>query len=211
MDFRPGTICRNTTTALAGQQPSAEVNLSWNNTPDTFSPRRFVTSLGRVQWTGQAAARAYQNLWHWGLLVRTPLYSVSVFVHARKVTRTRSSESKVSVLRHGYCILYPSRLLSLVGLSCGVLLEGICTTEWKWTPRMFNAVPEDAPIFDLCRKGDLAGIKTLREQGNDLVRYMDPKGRTPLLVSASLSSHSPLSCCLNLPHGYLQVTHIALV
>ena len=44
-------------------------------------------------------------------------------------------------------------------------------------------VPDDALIFEFCREGNLAGVKTLLSKGQASVRDVDSLGRTALFVS----------------------------
>lgn len=48
-----------------------------------------------------------------------------------------------------------------------------------------RSVPDEAPIFQFCRKGHLAGVRALIEGGQASVKDVDSFGRTPLFVSFS--------------------------
>ena len=54
---------------------------------------------------------------------------------------------------------------------------------WSFNLTCFVPIPPWSPIFDLCEKGDLVGIRDLLESGQASVHDRDPNGRTLLHVS----------------------------
>lgn len=62
------------------------------------------------------------------------------------------------------------------------------TRGWKnnLSSRSFRAVSDDAPIFELCKKGNIDGIQTLFEKGVASVMDRNSSGFTPLHVSIIL-------------------------
>lgn len=86
--------------------------------------------------------------------------------------------------------VYPSGLLRLLGVRHGAIIEA-STSGWQYVIKPFNAVPENAPIFDFCRKGDLEGVRALLKLGHGSLRDRDPYGKTPLWVSNFV--HSTIS------------------
>ena len=62
-------------------------------------------------------------------------------------------------------------------------LESSYIRGWKCTLEIARPVPDDALLFELCRKGNLAGVKNLLSSGQASVRDVDSLGRTALFVS----------------------------
>lgn len=185
VDVHAAKICQNVTPPLAMQQDLEHGLVLRNHYHNTPSARCRATPLDSLQWTGEIHSDSYLQLWQSRFFVQTPMYSISVSTLARKVTTTDSSTKTQSVIKDICFIFYPSRLLSFVGLSSGIWAYGTYTTSWKWTPKIFNAVSKTAPIFEVCRKGELDAIKTLLDNGYASANDMDPTGQTPLLVSSN--------------------------
>ena len=57
------------------------------------------------------------------------------------------------------------------------------TQGWKWCIEPINLVPDDAPIFEFCRQGNLGKVRGLLSQNLASVRDVDSLGFTPLHVS----------------------------
>ncbi len=79
-------------------------------------------------------------------------------------------------------VLYPSRCGQFLGVSHGVLIIARSTVGWKYIVEPFRAVSENALIFDLCRMGNLEGVRLLLARGEASPLDRDPMGRTPLWV-----------------------------
>jgi len=82
-------------------------------------------------------------------------------------------------------IFYPACWLSKVGLRYGTEanLKWSATTGWKFNVTAISAVPENALIFDMCRKGSIEGVDMLLSRGDASLKDTSPKGWTPLHVS----------------------------
>ena len=80
----------------------------------------------------------------------------------------------------------PARYWIKVGLSYGlhVSLANSSIRGWKYMLETFRLVPDDAAIFELCRQGNLSGVRSLLSQGHAAVRDTDFQGHTPLHVSS---------------------------
>lgn len=57
---------------------------------------------------------------------------------------------------------------------------------WKYSLNTFRQVPDDAMIFEFCKRGNLSGVHTLLSRGSASVRDTDSRGRTALYVSGPL-------------------------
>ena len=79
-------------------------------------------------------------------------------------------------------VFYPPTLLQMLGISYGMQITSRSTAGWQYTLNIFRAVPENAPIFQFCRDGNLPAVRTLLTTGNASVWDLDPMGRTPLSV-----------------------------
>ena len=67
------------------------------------------------------------------------------------------------------------------GLRLNCLLSSI--QGWKSTLEILRPVPDDALIFEYCRKGDESAVRELLSRGHASVRDIDSRGFTPLHVS----------------------------
>lgn len=90
-------------------------------------------------------------------------------------SRKREQESAVY-------FFYPPRLLNKFGVSYGMQITARSTAGWQYSLSIFRAVPENAPIFEFCRDGNLSAVRTLLATGNASPWDRDPTGRTPLWV-----------------------------
>jgi len=108
---------------------------------------------------------------------------ITDYPHQAQASHTRRpNKNKRSPHKRGY-FLYPPKILSIFGVSYGVDVAAICTAGWKYSLQIFRAVPENALIFEFCREGNLAAVRTLLSTGNASPWDRDPEGRTPLYVS----------------------------
>lgn len=102
------------------------------------------------------------------------------------------SEDRVS------CIFMPAPWLQTLGLkrALHMSVDQPSAGPWKPTMTIYNTVPENAPIFDLCARGDVDGVRDLLLGGSASIHDMDPDGFTPIHVrqrkfreSRMLTSH----------------------
>ena len=57
------------------------------------------------------------------------------------------------------------------------------TQGWQWCIKPINLVPDEAPIFDFCKQGNLEKVRDLFSRNLASVRDVDSEGYTPLHVS----------------------------
>ena len=108
---------------------------------------------------------------------------INYYTHQAQASHMRlPNRNKRGPHKRGY-FLYPPKVLSIFGMSYGVDIAAICTAGWKYSLQIFRAVPENAPIFEFCRDGNLAAVRTLLSTGHASPWDRDPEGRTPLFVS----------------------------
>jgi hypothetical protein len=78
---------------------------------------------------------------------------------------------------------FPPWWLTKVGVKYGVEANLFSTaTGWQFNFNPIRAVPDDSPIFNACRKGNISAVQFLLSQGNASVRDTNSKGWTPLHV-----------------------------
>jgi hypothetical protein len=78
---------------------------------------------------------------------------------------------------------FPSWWLTKVGMKYGVEANLFATaTGWQFNFNPIRAVPDDSPIFNACRKGNLSTVRFLLSEGDASVRDTNSKGWTPLHV-----------------------------
>ena len=79
----------------------------------------------------------------------------------------------------------PATWLASLGIKYGFRIDLLksATRGWQSNLKIFCRVPDDAPIFEFCRKGNLPAVRTLLSKGHASVRDTDSSGRTPLHVS----------------------------
>lgn len=70
----------------------------------------------------------------------------------------------------------------MLGISHGLLVTARSTVGWRYTIEPFGAVPENALIFELCKLGNVDGVRLLLQRGEASPLDRDPMGRTPLWV-----------------------------
>lgn len=94
-------------------------------------------------------------------------------------------ECEVSCYKNLYTF-HPADWLIWLGMqtSWDILFSNF-TRGWKYnlSARSFRAVSGDALIFELCKEGNVEGIKTLFARGEASVMDREPTGITPLHVS----------------------------
>ena len=80
---------------------------------------------------------------------------------------------------------HPAWWLIKLGFNYGLRLglDSSYYCRWKSTVEIARAVPDDALLFEFCRKGNLDGVRSLLSRGEASVRDVDSHGRTALFVS----------------------------
>jgi hypothetical protein len=81
-------------------------------------------------------------------------------------------------------IFYPSSWLSRIGLGHGTeaSLNYSATGGWQFSFAPIRAVPENALIFDLSRRGETKAVQLMLNRGDASVKDTSPKGWSPLHV-----------------------------
>jgi hypothetical protein len=89
-------------------------------------------------------------------------------------------------------IFHPSSLTILRGLQNRVelQLEGKALQGWNYKLRYFNAVSKIAPIFKLCKEGNIRAVEQLFGSGRASPWDVDEDGWTPLHVAAKYRHRS---------------------
>ena len=97
------------------------------------------------------------------------------------------SESEISIR------IRPAEWLSFVGIKSGLILDFTrsCVRDWTYSLSPIHAVPDDAPIFELCRAGNLLAVQRLLSTGQASVKDTCPQGFQPLHVSLNLGKTGP--------------------
>ena len=78
---------------------------------------------------------------------------------------------------------FPSWWLTKVGMKHGMEANLLSTpTGWQFNFNPIRAVPDDSPIFNACRRGNVSTVRFLLSEGAASVRDTNSKGWTPLHV-----------------------------
>ena len=81
-------------------------------------------------------------------------------------------------------IFYPATWLKRIGVKHGMEASMVNSKDgWQFHFNPLRAVPENSPIFDLCRTGQVKAVELLIQKGHGSVLDTSPKGWTPLHVS----------------------------
>ena len=82
----------------------------------------------------------------------------------------------------------PADWLSFVGIRSGFIFDFTTsgTRGWKHTISPISLVSDDAPIFELCKAGNLSAVQRLLSAGKASVKDTCPQGFQPLHVSLDL-------------------------
>ncbi|KUJ18612.1 uncharacterized protein LY89DRAFT_667688 [Mollisia scopiformis] len=90
----------------------------------------------------------------------------------------------------------PSWWLTKVGVKYGVEANLFATaTGWQFNFNPIRAVPDDSPIFNACRKGNLSTVRFLLSEGDASVRDTNSKGWTPLHFASLAESETSVDIC----------------
>lgn len=83
------------------------------------------------------------------------------------------------------CIYIPAPWLQNLGFKRALHVSLAQPSIGPWKPKMniYNTVSEEAPIFKLCARGDVHGVRDLMVKGKASIHDMDPSGRTLIYVS----------------------------
>ena len=100
----------------------------------------------------------------------------------RSAIKQRHPESRKYDQKNAVHFFYPPRLINKLGISYGVQITSRSTAGWQYSLNIFRTVPENSPIFEFCRDGNLSAVRTLLTTRNASPWDRDPMGRTPLWV-----------------------------
>lgn len=120
-------------------------------------------------------------------------------IHTKSKTRLEISNDEDDPTHYGGAnqyehesiyTIYPAKWLIWLGMRCGLRL-GFVSSQiqgWKNTLNTFRPVPDNALIFEFCRDGNLAAVRSLLSGGHASVRDTDSEGYTPLHVSPFMTA-----------------------
>jgi len=128
-------------------------------------------------------ARSWQS--YSELTLNTPLFGVFVKSFTYNVTTVRLSETRKTSETDVLCVVFPNFCGRALGITRGMLISAKSTSGWQFSIKPPCAVPENSPVFELCRLGNLDGIRTLFQRGDASPFDQDPLGKTPLWVCVS--------------------------
>ena len=99
-------------------------------------------------------------------------------------------------------IIHPARWLINLGFTYGFRIElGQSSVRgWKSNLSTFRPVPDDALIFEFCKKGNLPAVRSLLSKGYASVTDSDTMGRTALHVSRT--SHDAVVLRTSICNGW---------
>jgi len=84
--------------------------------------------------------------------------------------------------------VHPSRWVQLCGINYGIQVTfSKSLTGLQWRLRTHRAVPDDAEIFEACRRGDVDAVRLLFDERQASPLDTNSRGFMPLFVSPSLS------------------------
>ncbi|KAH8679079.1 hypothetical protein BGZ60DRAFT_256622 [Tricladium varicosporioides] len=162
----------------AGQK-STTISLSY----DIVDVRNQESFINQTQNHKPSSSPSSGHVVDRGWQLYTPFGTISQVSHQIKTTTNTISGSEETLEELTKWRIFPSRLLNMMGMSYGAWIEASSRKGWQFVITPFNAVPENAPIFQYCQSGDIAKVQALLTLGQASVKDRDPKGRTPLWVA----------------------------
>ena len=89
--------------------------------------------------------------------------------------------------------VFPAAWLVRLGFKYGLHLSLVKSSirGWKQTLSTSCHVPDDALVFEFCKQGNVAGVRSLLLRGDASVRDVDSQGQTPLFVSIGTRRFQP--------------------
>jgi hypothetical protein len=172
---RPGgaTIQVTTEDTLAGVSDLESIQKVYKTSPFTRSYRRYISQ----SWDPQTSRE---------VSFVTPLLGIHASSRTYLVKTVRALGTDENVERDVTYIIYP-KLLRKIGISVGMQISARSTSGWKYSIQPFRSVPEEAIIFEFCREGNVAAVRTLFNRGEASPWDRDHLGRTPLWVGSPCS------------------------
>jgi len=121
---------------------------------------------------------------YWHDDAQTPLLSWNI--HHLTSTLAHSDDSSAGgplQKKRIRCAIYSPRWLHKLGINYGIYIDARYDKGWQCMLQPHNILPADALIFEFCRVGNLAGVRSLFKRGEASPYDRDPTGRTALWVS----------------------------
>ncbi|KAF7860351.1 hypothetical protein EAF04_008478 [Stromatinia cepivora] len=116
---------------------------------------------------------------------QTPIFSFRVSSASTKTTSAHELSSHETVETKIGIVFHPAKWLYRLGVIVGIRMSATVDNGWMFTFSSFSAVPEDALNFDLCRQGNVAGVKILLDRGDASLECENPQGKTPLWTAVN--------------------------
>ena len=154
-------------------------------TSTTVLKKQLSAPLGGVSANDskqQIIAQRASGIKAWETDGQTPIFSFRVRSSSTRRTSTNALGSQETVETKIGVVFYPAKWLHRLGVRVGIRMSAIIDNGWMFTFNSFGAVPEDSLIFDLCRQGNVAGVKILLNRGDASLECENPQGKTPLWV-----------------------------
>jgi hypothetical protein len=171
----PGAATIQVTTEhnLAGVSDLQSIQRVYETSPFNRPYRRFISQ----SW-GPQTSREFSFV--------TPLLGIHARSRTYLVKTVRALGTHENIERDVAYIIYP-KLLRKIGISVGMQISAKSITGWKYSIQPFRSVPEEAMIFEFCREGNVAAVRTLFNRGEASPWDRDHFGRTPLWVGSTCS------------------------
>jgi hypothetical protein len=95
---------------------------------------------------------------------------------------------------HTKAVLHPARWLQQCGLHRGFIMRlSLNSLGLDCSLKSYRAVPDNAPVFDYCRDGNIKAVQALFDSGLASPWDANSRGFTPLFVSVCLAYPRPRS------------------
>ncbi|KAM0157904.1 hypothetical protein ACHAQE_002159 [Botrytis cinerea] len=157
-------------------------------TSTTVLKKQLSAPLGGVSANDskqQIIAQRASGIKAWETDGQTPIFSFRVRSSSTRRTSTNALGSQETVETKIGVVFYPAKWLHRLGVRVGIRMSAIIDNGWMFTFNSFGAVPEDSLIFDLCRQGNVAGVKILLNRGDASLECENPQGKTPLWTAVN--------------------------
>src|SRR4051794_21008630 len=101
----------------------------------------------------------------WRSRFQTPFMEIYSSVKSHKVVMNGSAPEHTSIEKEAQFVLRPPAWFRAVEWSYGVQISAVFTSGWKYSLEPFRIVSENSLIFEFCRDGNLAGLRSLLKLG----------------------------------------------
>lgn len=126
--------------------------------------------------------KSRQTQTYWARNLTTPPFDIQIITRTYDVRTIRDTESRKTTEMETTYVVRPSSLGRLLGVTRGMKVSASSATGWKYSIQTFREVSSDSLIFEFCRQGNLAAVRSLLERKDASPWDRDPQGRTPLWV-----------------------------